>query len=246
MHPENWVCVYREVSLPLLSVLYANSFIPWLLKVWPSFFRSLLHQSQCFTYGTPQETRVEITWWCPWLKLPREVDHLPNIATVQCVWIMLNSQQSSGKEENCQSLLEVSREKDFLAFKMSKHLVLNTDICLPPACCSQCLPTGREYLCFYQPFPPIASLPSGAGNFTGTRVEHYVGTKGRYSPPTRRWYYCLCTLNKPAIKASQWLVPLGRRRQCHHPNTVPAALPSSASLPTALFNHVPSGCQWHL
>lgn len=50
------------------------------------------------------------------------------------------------------------QREDFLAFKMSKHLVLNTDICLPPACCSQCLPTGREYLCFYQPSSPIASL----------------------------------------------------------------------------------------
>lgn len=81
----------------------------------------------------------------------------------------------------------MSREKGFLASKMSKHLVLNSDICLLPACCSQCLPTGQEYLCLYQPSSPIAptSLPSRAGNFTGINLLALCGHQGQI--PTCRY-----------------------------------------------------------
>lgn len=105
---------------------------------------------------------------------------------------------------------------------MSKHLVLNSDICLLPACCSQCLPTGREYLCLYQPSSPIAptSLASRAGNFTGINIQALCGHQGQIptcrvqttasapqtSPPSK------CPsgspTKEPAVPSSQSQTPL--------------------------------------
>lgn len=147
---------------------------------------------------------------------------------LQCVWIMLSSWQSSSKEENYQSILEVSGEKGFLASKMSKHLVLNTDICLPLAYGSQCLPTGREYLCLYQPSSPITptSLPSRTGNFR----HYHISTM----PAPRSWGGQTTTSApwiSPPSKCLSGSPPLQKSQQCHHPVPDPIV-----SAPLLLFS----------
>lgn len=137
---------------------------------------------------------------------------------------MLSSWQSSGKEENYQSILEVSREKGFLASKMSKHLVLNTDICLPPACRSRCLPTGREYLCLYQPSSPFAptSLPSWTGNFRHYHISTMPAPRANI--PTRSWggqTTASAPWTSPPSKCLSGSLPLQKSQQCHHPVTDP-------------------------
>ena len=87
--PKTWVCVYREVSLPLISVLYINPFIPWLLKVWPGLFWSLLHQSQCFTYGTPSRNACWIDLMVSMILSPWR--SWPPAKYSYSVWIMLSS-----------------------------------------------------------------------------------------------------------------------------------------------------------
>lgn len=156
---------------------------------------------------------------------------------------MLSSWQSSSKEENYQSILEVSGEKGFLASKMSKHLVLNTDICLPPACRSQCLPTGREYLCLYQPSSPIAptSLPFRTGNFRHYHISTMPAPRANI--PTRPDHR-LCTLDRSTIKMSYWL-PSRKKPAMPSPSHWSHCLRSSASLLTALLNHIKSGYQRH-
>lgn len=86
---EKGACPLSVFYMPIL--LYHDS---W--RFGPSFFdpcyTSALHMAH------PQETLVEITWWCPWFKLPREVDHLPNIATVCLNYVKQSTKFRQGRK----------------------------------------------------------------------------------------------------------------------------------------------------
>lgn len=113
-------------------------------------------------------------------------------------------------------------------------ILLKTDICLPPACFSQCLPTGQECFCLYQPSSPIAptSLPSSAGNFTGTTMSAPWEHQRKYSP-----FKMARTL-----KLTPWF-PTLQKYQVHPAPSRGLSLFSSA-FSIALLNYRPV-CQHH-
>lgn len=117
------------------------------------------------------------------------------------------------------------------AFLLPKcpSILLKTDICLPPACFSQCLPTGQECFCLYQPSSPIAptSLPSSAGNFTGTIMEVPWEHQRKYSPIKMA----------RTLKLTPWF-PTLQKYQVHPAPSRGLSLFSSASR-TALLNYRP-------
>lgn len=146
---------------------------------------------------------------------------------------MLNSWQSSNEEENNQFLLEWAEQRAFLLPKCP-NILLNTDICLPPACCSQCLPTDQECLCLSLPtlFPHRTHITS----FPSWQLQRYHYESTVQAPRTTSHLLPL-----PHLQGQNELVaPLS----CGSANSTIATIPDPhpfltlAAPPIALLHHI--------
>lgn len=181
----------------------------------------------------PWEMLVELTWWYPWSKLPGEVDHLPNIATVCLNYV---KQPTKFKQGRKLSIPPGSEQREGLSCfqnvqtSCSKYWHLFAS--------SSLLPMFANWPRIFVSPPTIFPHRTHITSFPSWQLSrHYgvstaAGTKGKYPLPPRRWGHPFCTLDKPEIKVAQWLIPKQKCQQCHHPNTGP----------TAPLNHIWSRC----